>query len=221
MNSFSPISEFASTVETVAVSTLDRQQAALQWPSIDFVKIDAEGEETNILAGGETFFREQSPLVMFEIVATEIDQRDILAARFAQLGYDLYRLIGPDSLLVPASFNGGIDSADLNLFACKPDRAAQLAAAGLLVREMPPPLPRTKGAGIAFYHRQPYAPSFGHPALHGESYGAALDAYALWRDPARSAGERCAALQESFIAAEAAAGERPSVARLSTLGRIA
>lgn len=222
MNSFAPVSAvIASTVETVAVSTLDRQQAALQSPSIDFVKIDAEGEEANILAGGEAFFRAQSPLVMFEIVAAEGDRLAALAPRFEALGYDLYRLIGPDSLLVPASFSREIDTADYNFFACKPDRAARLAAVGGLVREVPSPPATTRDAGLALYHRQPYGAVFGDPVVQSDRYGLALDAYALWCDPGRTAGERCVALRESFTAAEAASRERPSIARLSTFGRIA
>ena len=222
MNSLAPTrDDMASTIETVAISTLDRQQAALQWPSIDFVKIDAEGEEAHILDGGEAFFRAQSPLVMFEIVDTRGDQRDRLAPRFKSLGYDLYRLIGPDALLVPASFGAEIGTADYNLFACKPDRAAQLAASGLLVLEVASRVATTGGAGRVLYHRQPYATAFGHPAMCGERYGTALDAYAHWRDPTRAPDERCAALRDSFIAAEGAMRERPSLARLSTFGRIA
>ena len=147
MNSFSPLRDEISAIELVAVSTLDRQQAALQWPPIDFVKIDAEGEEANILAGGEAFFRTQSPLVMFEIASGGGDQRAALAPRFAQFGYGIYRLIGPDSLLVLLDVSPDIDSADYNFFACKPDRAAQLAAQGFLVLDVPASAGAERGAG--------------------------------------------------------------------------
>ena len=44
------------TLETVKVGTLDERMSALAWSDIDFIKIDAEGEELNILAGGKMFF---------------------------------------------------------------------------------------------------------------------------------------------------------------------
>jgi len=44
--------------ETVALTTLDECMKRYDWQNIDFVKIDAEGEESNILKGGERFFAE-------------------------------------------------------------------------------------------------------------------------------------------------------------------
>ena len=58
-------------------------------------------------------------------------------------------------------------------------------------------------------------------SVKNDLYGAALDAYAVWRDAARSPSERCAGLRDSFAAAAAASREWLSVARLSTFGRIA
>jgi FkbM family methyltransferase len=55
--------------EPVRITSLDNESAARGWPSPDFVKIDAEGEEERILAGGRNFFVRYSPLIMFEIRA--------------------------------------------------------------------------------------------------------------------------------------------------------
>src|SRR5262249_56196926 len=55
--------------ETVRVTNLDSEDAARGWPSPDFIKIDAEGEEERILAGGRNFFARHSPLIMFGITA--------------------------------------------------------------------------------------------------------------------------------------------------------
>ena len=58
-----------SESETVALLTMDECLEKYHWQHIDFIKIDAEGEECNILKGGERFFAEQSPLIQYEIKA--------------------------------------------------------------------------------------------------------------------------------------------------------
>ena len=58
-----------ATVTTVPVETLDVCPERYGWKGIDFMKIDAEGEETNIIAGGRRFFAECSPLILYEVKA--------------------------------------------------------------------------------------------------------------------------------------------------------
>ncbi|UVC06747.1 FkbM family methyltransferase [Rhizobium sp. TH2] len=97
---------------------------------IHFVKLDAEGEEIRILAGGRDFFSRQSPLVMFELRhGNQVNHGLIEMVRSS--GYDIYRLLPGLDILVEYSplFQDGFL---LNLFACKPDRAAELARRGLL-----------------------------------------------------------------------------------------
>jgi FkbM family methyltransferase len=118
--------------ETIVLHGLDAfiQREAID-AAIDFVKLDAEGEEIKILVGGHAFFTAQSPLVMFELKhGTEVNHGLIEA--FQALGYGIYRLAPGLGALVPfePSFQDGFL---LNLFACKPDHAATLAARNLLV----------------------------------------------------------------------------------------
>lgn len=119
-------------LETVRIRTLD-SCADEHFPGVgmDFVKIDAEGEELAILRGGERFFARQSPLVMFEVVHAET-QNVALPSAFLTLGYDLFVLIPEAGVLVPTDGNA---TGTLNLFACKPDRAAALRERGLLATE--------------------------------------------------------------------------------------
>jgi len=42
--------------EPVHITSLDLEDAARMWRSPDFIKIDAEGEEERIVAGGRAFF---------------------------------------------------------------------------------------------------------------------------------------------------------------------
>lgn len=96
---------------------------------------------------------EHSPLVMFELRHAAGVNLD-LPRMFADRGYGLYRLLGPDSLLVPARAEESFDPFELNLFACKPDRAAALAEARLLVRRPAAALPPLDGRGLALLEQQ-------------------------------------------------------------------
>lgn len=120
--------------DTLAVpaATLDELAREHGWPDLDFVKIDAEGHELQVIEGGLAFFGTQSPLVMFEISAS--GGQDLAPARrFAALGYRAYRLLPGHGLLAPLADGEALDPYLLNLFCCKPDRAERLAQAGLLV----------------------------------------------------------------------------------------
>jgi protein O-GlcNAc transferase len=117
--------------ETIALEGLDafiaRQSITA---TIDFVKLDAEGEEIRILAGGQDFFSHQSPLIMFELKHGNQVNHGLIEAIQA-LGYGIYRLAPGLGLLVVHEPEFG-DSFLLNLFACKPDLVETLAARGLL-----------------------------------------------------------------------------------------
>ena len=111
--------------------------AAYDWEDISFVKIDAEGEEENIIEGGHRFFAEHSPLIQYEIKAGSGLNLG-LANVFAALGYQSYRLVPGLDVLVPFDPQSA-DGFLLNLFCCKPDRAARLAADNWLVLAAPAP----------------------------------------------------------------------------------
>lgn len=119
--------------ETIQITSLDLLQREHAWSPIDFVKIDAEGEEARIIAGGAIFFAQNSPLIQYEIKARDSFHFELIEA-FKKIGYTSYRLIPGLNLLAPFSSDEPPDSYLLNLFCCKADRADQLAARGLLVR---------------------------------------------------------------------------------------
>jgi protein O-GlcNAc transferase len=97
---------------------------------IDFVKLDAEGEEINVLRGGQKFFTAQSPLLMFELKHGNKVNHGLIEA-IQDLGYKIYRLL-PDLNILIDYDQDFKDGYLLNLFACKSDRAAQLTKRGLL-----------------------------------------------------------------------------------------
>jgi len=119
--------------ETVPLRRLDDCMEELAWPNIDFIKLDAEGEEIRILQGGQTFFTKSSPLVMFELKHGEQVNEGLIQS-FLNLGYQTYRLIPGLSILAPFGHQESVDAYQLNLFCCKEDRAEKLEKLGFLAR---------------------------------------------------------------------------------------
>lgn len=196
LNSFSRSATDGST-ETVQVTSLDREAGLLGMDKIDFVKIDAEGEEENIIAGGVRFLTEQSPLVMFEVGASEFGALRSTAAAEAltRLGYDIYRLVGPDQMLMP--IKQGIGGSDINLFACKSDRARKLETRGLLA-------------------------SYSSMSSDARAYTDAQQAFAVWNIQEADPASRCDALLQALGIARKACVEKPyDLPRLAIMARIA
>lgn len=126
----------AINCETVNVVTLDECMQRYDWSDVAFVKIDAEGEESKILKGGQQFFSRLSPLIQYEIKAGGELHMELLRD-FAAIGYDSYRLVPGLDLLVPFDAASTPDGYLLNLFCCKPDRARLLATEGHLIESGP------------------------------------------------------------------------------------
>ncbi len=131
--------------EAVRVSTLDECRERYGWRDIAFVKIDAEGEEFNILSGGKRFFAEQSPLVQYEVKAGTSLHLE-LVDQFVALGYQSYRLVPGLGLLTQFDRAASADGYLLNLFACKQDRGDTLAEQGFLT-QAPAAAPQAQKAG--------------------------------------------------------------------------
>ncbi len=118
--------------EKITLTTLDDfiKGNALNRP-VDFIKLDAEGEEVSILRGGQHFFTRQSPLIMFELKHGSVINHGLIEA-LRDLGYDIYRLLVDMNILV--EFDESSQCDILNLFACKPDMAETLKSRGMLAR---------------------------------------------------------------------------------------
>ena len=234
----------ADAYETVPLVTLDACLERYDWRDIEFLKIDAEGEEANILKGGARFFAELSPLVQYEIRAGA-DLHMELVRDFAALGYGSYRLVPGLGLLVPFAAEATPDEYLLNLFCCKQDRADRLAAQGFLL----PSAPRSPTTATAtatarlktipenLQCRDRY--DWRH-TIAGFPYGAqlatvwewtmsagkgggveeALCLYAISRDSSRSSADRFAALEASYsLLRDLCEGQAPSL-RLASLARV-
>lgn len=228
-----------SASETVPLVPLDDCLETYGWRDIEFVKIDAEGEEINILKGGKRFFAELSPLVQYEVkIGTDLHLE--LVQAFASLGYNSFRLIPGLDLLVPFDTDSQADGFLLNLFCCKPDRVAQLATRGIMLEYTD--LRKCKGGvkdssenvrGRDVYDwRQtlanlPYGAQLANiweqtmAAGRSEGVHKALSSYAASRDTSLSPAERFHALVASFIRLNFLCEREPSHLRLASLARVA
>jgi FkbM family methyltransferase len=203
--------------EQVRITSLDAEDSIRQW-SPDLIKIDAEGEEARIIDGGRAFFDRHSPLVMFEISGPTVNTH--LVNAFGALGYRTYRSLPGAPLLVPHNSGDPIDDFELNLFAAKPDRAANLAIDGFLLDAVQPWVPDdpARAEGLALLKAQKFSAAF--PSLHGSpidaTYRDALAGYGAWKSSANYAALifACEALTEIN-------GSVPNLARQSTLARVA
>jgi FkbM family methyltransferase len=209
----------------VPVMSLDTVAEREGLAGVDFVKIDVEGAESAVIAGGRRFLERESPLVMFEIV--EGGELRLDAARMLeQLGYRLFELAVDPPLLLP--FSGNVPMGRLNLFAAKPDRVARLAAAGLLASSPEPPGPVQRDEIVRVFSR-PAALADAKPIFRRAIEGAAADdpflhalsAYAQSLRPDASPDRRAGCLRACFEASEAAIRWRVTAPRLILAARIA
>jgi FkbM family methyltransferase len=224
-NSLVEASQTASThVERVRISTVDVQAQEYGWASIDFVKIDAEGQEARIAVGGREFFRRQSPLVMYE-AKHGMSHNQNLRWIFEALGYSTYRLLGDASFLVPLGSDESLDSFELNLFAAKPDRAASLAFSGRLVSGSVDHAlsDAERDQAVASMLGLPYARcfEFAPDDIHASSYGEALIAYAAYRFVELAPARRYAALCAAFESLSEHCKSTPTPTGIATLVRVA
>jgi len=219
------------STESVPLMRLDDCIDSYQWKNIEFVKMDAEGEEIHILEGGSTFFSSFSPLVMFELKhGDQINEG--LIQKFMDYGYRTYALVPGLQTLAPFNHEDRMDPYQLNLFCCKDDRASELEQTGLLIRTM-----QGDNANIpeGEHWREmmqffPYAKELiplwdarmneGEPLPGWPAYREALNAYALSRQPGPVA-KRHAYLKSAFVDLVSLLDEHVNLPRLLTLARVA
>lgn len=210
--------------EDVAVDTLDGFAARAVGAPVAFIKIDAEGEERNIIEGGAQTLTAHSPLVMIERMHGSVVNTPAIAA-LRNLGFGLYRLVPGLDLLVPFD-EANADGFQLNLFACRGDRAAQLEEAGLLGTSMVA-VTAPAAAGTRAIAGRPFFRAF---AANGAGaagdaattrFHAAIDLYALAQDPGQPASVRWSALRQALGNLLGLVGADTSTPRLFTLARVA
>jgi FkbM family methyltransferase len=118
--------------ESVDLVSLDDHLAASPVDRLDYLKIDAEGAELAVLRGAESSLAAHSPLVMVELIHSGRLNVGLCEA-LRQHGFDLYRLVPGLMVLAPFDDSVPADPFQMNVFACRPDRAEELRRSGHLV----------------------------------------------------------------------------------------
>jgi len=150
--------DLSSSDESASVKllTLDSCNDKYKWKGIDFIKLDAEGEESNILKKAKSVLKNHSPLVMYELKHGN-NVNTSLINRFKQMGYSSYRLIPGLNCLVPFDSSVPHDNYLLNLFACNQQKAALLKSEEILVDNINPQLYDDVKYASRYISQFPYA----------------------------------------------------------------
>lgn len=218
--------------ESVQVTTLDAYVERCGWRDVDLLKMDAEGEERRILSGGSRFFRDASPLVMFELKEGDRLHLELIES-FQELGYRCFRLLPGLPALVPFDPDEGVDGFLLNLFAAKPDRVATLAAAGWLLDtaprqttlmapglvEAPDRLSRLEASPYGRLLLPLWQRGVDQPGWAENR--AALAAWERANDRTLTLEDRWLALRRSYILLHTLCQDHPSAGRCASLARVA
>ncbi len=88
---------------SVEMTTLDSCRKRSRWGTVNFVKIDAEGQEPNVVRGGRQMLQNDSPLVMAEYKHGQQLNLTLLNEFAKELGFHAYRLVPGLSLLMPVA----------------------------------------------------------------------------------------------------------------------
>jgi FkbM family methyltransferase len=236
LNALDVTGRAGSASETVRVVTLDDCLRRYGWSHIDLLKIDAEGQESNIIEGGRRFLTDLSPLILYEVKNQEELNLE-LVGKFAALGFDSYRLVPGLDLLVPFGPNAKPDGYLLNLFCCKADRAAAISDRGLLLDSASIARANAENRFHGFFHDQqhrygwekvltklPYAAACAHLWQSKPVDGAvthALACFAMSEDRELAPMVRYSALQTSVQMLSALCDPPPRSLRLASAARAA
>ncbi|MCH6258025.1 FkbM family methyltransferase [Puniceicoccaceae bacterium K14] len=215
----------------VPCRTLDSLVSELGIHFLDFVKLDAEGQEENIVSGGKNVFEKQSPIVLFEIMHGASMSLNCWRA-LKKLDYEGYTLCPGTNVLVPVdpdTFDGRLT---LNMIACKPDRAAQLEKAGHLCSDTKLAIGDLRQIDENFFQSYLKESSYGQalaecglldePMIQSgaDNYRLGLNILALAEENGLSSIDKTKYLLLAFEYVRSACAKHSSVARLLTLIRL-
>ena len=228
MNSLTRHDPTGERRETVPLLTLDQCREDYGWRDIDFIKLDAEGEEINILRGGARTLADFSPVVMAEYKHDRTINSELIGA-FDAMGYRAYRLIPGIGALTSFPIGEAADPFLLNLFFCKDDKARKLEEGGIIVAHGHAAIDEADYAPIRDHlDHAAYAKATGLSALAGATtrtrndYLDMLSAYLRSRDLSRSRAERAASLFAALeVVRKLTSGGERSITRLTTCARVA
>jgi tetratricopeptide (TPR) repeat protein len=209
--------------------SLDAQMDQHGLDQVVLVRIDAALCRRALLDKGQRFFDVNSPLLMFGIDGgAGFDET--VPDWLLEHGYQIYRLVPGLGVLAPCMTTDDIDVYTRYLFACKPERAAELARQGLLA-ERAHALGSLPGIELPFWQHylggQPCAAHavagwIGSPRKDPdwEVYWMALNLFAMAKSDQRAPAERVACLDAAASVLVTLLQEHANLPRLVSLCRI-
>jgi FkbM family methyltransferase len=221
----------ALKTENVILTTLDHYTVEHGCKQIEFVKLDAEGEESNIISGGTAFLEKESPLIMYELKHGE-EMNLPLIRQFDDLGYRSYRLIPGLNILAPFDPTETPDRYQLNLFCCKNDRAQLLSKRGILANsqtDMAVPDESSVSLWRDLLESKPFAKSMlgnwsklvaEQPSSGWKELKKAIELYTIAHDIKHSPNSRYAALKSSYDHLAIVCNESLNLGRLCSFARV-
>lgn len=209
--------------------SLDAHMALHGLDHAALARLAPEMSSTDVLEGGRRFFAVNSPLLMFAVAHG--DRFDVAVPHWLEdHGYAIYRLVPGLGLLTPCGSTDDLDVYALNLFACKPERAAQLARDGLLVLE-PHVLQSLPGAEVDYWQQYLRSCPASAAAVDGwaasgardpdwEVYWMALNLFALAQSNLVPPAQRLACLEGADTVLNTLLQTHANLPRLVSLCRI-
>ncbi|MBF0588192.1 MAG: FkbM family methyltransferase [Magnetococcales bacterium] len=215
--------------QKVPLMTLDGCLAACGWDRVDFIKLDAEGEELRVLEGGGETLTSSQPLIQMEV--RHGGQLHLVPVfRLVEQGYRVYRLIPGLNILAPCDPSPEMENPPLNLFLCTDERARRLELEGHLVSHHSKAAPlatcrlhnQWPKALLTRPFSQPLRSDWVEPKTQdGIRYALALHHYMAAQEDQQPPVQRLAWLREALAGFRQTAAQRPSFSRLSSLARCA
>jgi len=225
LNSLTQTNSTTGEEQTIELLTLDQCLEKYHWETLDFIKLDAEGEELNILKAGQKTLSTYSPLIMFELKHGDKINTPLINA-FKELDYAPYFLIPGLNILTPLDMSKQIDDFQLNLFCCKEDTARKMMADGYLIQKPQATMTPSKTSYDSFFKSLPFLTKITQGQklpqdTSNATYQEALTAYANSRNVEFSNIDRFQNLLQAFeLTKKILASGESKIARLSTLARI-
>ena len=221
LNSLSCDESVSNQSETISLLTLDYCRNDFNWDSIDFIKLDAEGEESNILKKGRRTLELISPLIMYELKHGS-DINLPLINKFESMGYNSYRLIPAFNVLIPFNKDDSHDGYLLNLFCCKDSTSASLEDEGIIVKKWKAKNTVNNEVAIEYIREMPYSKKMEFTEIGNDDvYLSILNSY-ISIAQAKDSAEKIGFLMDSFNTLRRVLenGEK-RIERLVTFSRIA
>jgi FkbM family methyltransferase len=115
--------------ETVSLTSLDAWWGFAGRPEVDFMKLDVNGMEADVLTGGSWMFEETKPVILASIGEHE-ENLKTLQSQLKAYGYQLFEYISGPELLAEYDPDAGVDPYKMNIIGIPECRVEEFKKSG-------------------------------------------------------------------------------------------